>query len=189
MPGSLDRLQSYLSRLTEPADMARLETFLTDPRMRDDQLLRDLACYRQFDEHCYARNLVCESRWHQMYVLCWRPGQTSTVHDHKGAACGFRVLTGDCTEVRFDLDGDRAHPVRSMTYPQGSVCASNDADIHMIANASDAHDLVTLHVYSPALIHWNEYDADEEELERFLPRRARAVVTASLTRAAAPSTS
>lgn len=190
MPGPLDRLQSYLSRLTEPADIARLEAFLTDQRIRDDVLLRDLGCYRQFNDHCYARNLVSESRWHQMYVLCWRPGQTSTIHDHRGAACGFRVLTGECVEVRFEPGDDGfAHPVRTITHATGSVCASNDEDIHLIANTSVEHDLVTLHIYSPALVDWNEYDADEEELARFMPRRARPVVTTTLTRAAAPSTS
>lgn len=190
MAGSLDRLQAYLARLTEQADLDRLRTILTDPRVRDDLLLRDLVCYSQFCEKDYARNLVSETRWHQMYVMCWRPGQRSSVHDHKGSACAFRVLTGECTEVRFDLRQDGlARPVLRQTFPTGSVCASADDDVHLIANLSDHEDLVTLHCYSPALIEWNSYDVDEDALAPYLTPPLEVAVIGNRARGGAPSTS
>ncbi|TVQ61919.1 MAG: hypothetical protein EA379_05765 [Phycisphaerales bacterium] len=190
MPGSLDRLQGYLARLDEQADLARLEAILTDARVRDDLLLRDLGCYCQFCDKAYARNLVCESRWHQLYVMCWRPGQASSVHDHRGSACAFRVLTGECTEVRFEReDAGVVRPVSSVVYETGFVCATEDDDIHMIANRSASENLVTLHCYSPALTTWNEYETDDAALGSFLRTAACSPVIATRTRGAAPSTS
>ena len=35
-----------------------------------------------FASDAYARNLVCRTPFFELLVLCWRPGQESTIHDH-----------------------------------------------------------------------------------------------------------
>src|SRR5205807_7632445 len=36
-----------------------------------------------------------------IWVLCWRNGQRSPIHDHRGSSCGVRVLRGTMTETQF----------------------------------------------------------------------------------------
>ena len=39
--------------------------------------------------------------WYQAWVMCWRNGQRSPIHDHKGSSCAVRVLRGTLTETLF----------------------------------------------------------------------------------------
>ena len=44
-----------------------------------DELIQSRVC---FVAEGYARNLVCRTPSFELLVLCWRPGQESTIHDH-----------------------------------------------------------------------------------------------------------
>ena len=58
----------------------------------------DVAAWIRFDPNNYVRNLITRTdRW-ELRLLCWRPGQSSSLHGHGGAACAFRVLRGSATE-------------------------------------------------------------------------------------------
>lgn len=50
-----------------------------------------------FARDTYARNLVCRTPFFELLVLCWRPGQESTIHDHAGALNAIRVHSGELT--------------------------------------------------------------------------------------------
>ena len=49
----------------------------------------------------YARNLVLRTPHFELLVLCWRPGQHSTIHDHAGALNAIRVRSGELTSRVF----------------------------------------------------------------------------------------
>jgi cysteine dioxygenase len=50
----------------------------------------------------------------------------------------------------------------------GDSCASQDADIHQMSNLqAPGHDLVTLHIYSPALYRMNMYSLLDARLQQF----------------------
>ena len=88
-----------------------------------------------FGDDCYKRNLLRLTDAYAALILCWKPGQASPIHDHKGSACGIRVLRGEVTETRYHRD-EAGHLSEAGTdrYPEGSVCGSFDADIHVICN-------------------------------------------------------
>jgi len=119
----------------------------------------DFARWVRFDEHHYRRNLVHEGPGYQALVLCWRNGQRSPIHDHAGSSCGVRVLAGTATETVFERTrAGLVYAVRTRFHAPGSVCATQDADIHQVSNiADDGGDLVTLHVYSPPLLTMGTY--------------------------------
>ena len=54
-----------------------------------------------FARDTYARNLVCRTPFFELLVLCWRPGQESTIHDHAGALNAIRVYSGELTSRTF----------------------------------------------------------------------------------------
>jgi cysteine dioxygenase len=130
----------------------------------------DVASVACFGERTYRRNLLHAGPAYQALVLCWRNGQRSPIHDHRGSSCGVRVLRGVATETRFRVSANgMVLATHSRELDEGCVCASEDADIHQMSNlqAGDA-DLVTLHVYSPPLLRMGTYSLTERTVGEFV---------------------
>lgn len=128
--------------------------------------IEDVGDYLHFAPDRYQRNLVGHGDAYYALVMCWMPGQSSPVHDHRGASCGVRVLQGTATEVRYDRIDGKLIPRDEATLGVGEVCGSYDADIHKITNRGD-EGLVTLHVYSPFLNNVHVYDEATGDVSLF----------------------
>ncbi|MCX5744979.1 MAG: cysteine dioxygenase family protein, partial [Proteobacteria bacterium] len=103
----------------------------------------DVAPWIRFDPANYVRSLVTRTdRW-ELRLLCWRPGQSSSLHGHGPSACAFRVLHGSARE---SILGER-----DRTWAPGDVVAEERRDlVHQVGNAgNDA--LLSLHAYSPEI--------------------------------------
>jgi cysteine dioxygenase len=136
-------------------------------RLDDDSISADLlADHIHFSDERYSRNLLAYGPQFYALVLCWKPGQASPIHDHKGASCGVRVIAGVATETSYRWQGDRLVENSVTTMNAGEVCGSFDDDIHEIRNNGD-HNLVTLHIYSPYLDNINLYDLESGEITVF----------------------
>jgi cysteine dioxygenase len=119
----------------------------------------DLATFVKFSDRSYARNLVRATPNYHAWVLCWKNGQRSPIHDHSGSACVVRVLRGTLTETLFEF-APNGHVKASFSrdFAEGSLFASEDTDLHQVSNLqADNADLVTLHVYAPPLLAMNTY--------------------------------
>ncbi|HZW09362.1 MAG TPA: hypothetical protein VFF69_05605 [Phycisphaerales bacterium] len=88
----------------------------------------------------------------QIVVCGWLPGARSEIHDHGGALCALRVLSGHATDIRYELDRDGLPTeVSRDVYLPGSVIAYREADIHSIGNEGAASEaLLTLDICAPA---------------------------------------
>jgi cysteine dioxygenase len=149
MVHSLDEFFCYLDALRERPALEELVARLQDL----DIDCKDMASAIRFSSHGYTRNLVRSGECYQVLALCWKNGQRSPIHDHRGSSCGVRVLRGTATETRFAFaPNGLVKALGSRDLMPGEVCASQDDDMHQLSNlqAGDA-DLVTLHVYSPPL--------------------------------------
>jgi len=122
----------------------------------------ELAYYLVFHRERYVRNLVHEGPAYQALVLCWRNGQRSPIHNHRGSSCGVKVLRGVATETVFSrAPNGMVLAERSRDLPPGYICASADDDIHQISNLqAGGTDLVTLHVYSPPLLRMDVFSLE-----------------------------
>ena len=124
-----------------------------------------------FARYGYARNLVCRTPFFELLVLCWRPGQESTIHDHAGALNAIRVFSGELTSRTFrHRDGEvRPSPVaqdaEERIQPASALLGVDRGGIHQLANTS-GEDLITLHVYAPALMELNVYSTTSGTVER-----------------------
>src|SRR6516165_5941366 len=97
MADNLDTLIRYLDRLEGRASLAELTE-----RLKHLQLdAKDVASFLRFAEPTYQRVLVRAGRWYHLWVLCWKNGQRSPIHDHTGSSCGVRVLRGTATVTDF----------------------------------------------------------------------------------------
>jgi cysteine dioxygenase len=124
--------------------------------------VRDVAGYLIFRPDRYVRNRLHDGPAYQALVLCWRNGQRSPIHNHRGSHCGVKVLRGVATETVFArAPNGLIVPVGSRDLPPGHVCASADEDIHQVSNLqAGGADLVTLHVYSPPLLRMDVFSLD-----------------------------
>ena len=136
-------------------------------RLDDDSISAELlGDYIHFSDERYSRNLLAYGPQFYALVLCWKPGQASPIHDHKGASCGVRVIEGVATETSFGWQDDRLVENSVTTMRAGEVCGSFDDDIHEIRNNGETN-LVTLHIYSPYLDNINLYDRETGEVTVF----------------------
>jgi cysteine dioxygenase len=155
MSDDLQAMYRHLNTLTDRPDLARLVKELSRFKIELD----DLSEHVHFAENGYKRNLVHSAPNFHVWLLCWKNGQRSPIHNHTGSACVVRVLRGTLTETLFEMAPNghvKASCSRDIT--QGSLIGSEDADLHQVSNLqADDADLVTLHVYMPPLTRMNTF--------------------------------
>ena len=143
MSDDLQAMYRYLDTLTAGPNLSRLLEELS----RFEINLDDLSEYMHFAGNGYKRTSSYSPNY-QAWMLCWKNGQRSPIHNHSGSACVVRVLRGTLTETLFEI-APNGHVKASFSrnFAKGSLIGSEDTDIHQVSNlqAEDA-DLVTLHV-------------------------------------------
>lgn len=154
----LDPLFKYLDTLNAPADLETLRSLLQNL----DITRKDIKEACNFEEDDYKRTVLKDSRWFEVVCICWRSGQRTPIHDHKGASCAFRVIEGIATETLFEKSPSGfVYPTASNHQKAGYIAASNEADIHQVVNTQPAgNDLINIHIYSPLLRDFNIYSLD-----------------------------
>ena len=153
---------------------------LVDRLRLSDELVEDRI---HFLDGEYARNLLLRTPHFELLVLCWRPGQMSTIHDHAGSLNAIRVRNGELTSRMYRRVAGAppgAGPVEQIAeehlQPQGALVGVDRDGIHQLANSS-TEDLVTVHVYAPALMELNVYSTDSALVVR---RRLRHTLAQDL---------
>jgi cysteine dioxygenase len=155
MSATLDAMFRYLDALD---DRPPLDALLAELG-RFDITCDDVQPFLRFGERSYQRNLVRAGERYHVWLLCWRNGQRSPIHDHRGSNCVVRVLRGVLTETVFEFaPNGHVKACFSRDFDTGSLLASADTDLHQVSNLqAGAADLVTLHVYSPRLLTMGTY--------------------------------
>jgi cysteine dioxygenase len=163
LPQKLTLDQFVLEMGRAPVSELTHERFLglVDRLRISDELLDHRTHFLDGD---YARNLVLRTPHFELLVLCWRPGQASTIHDHAGSLNAIRVRSGELTSRVF-------RPVPGAAPGAGPVALASEDDvrpgeallgvdrggIHQLGNTTD-EPLVTVHVYAPPLLALTVYD-------------------------------
>ena len=142
------------------------------PRMRrlltsDDTFLRDE--HTQDDPNKTARNLVyaSEDDTLSLFVLVWRPGQWTPVHDHSswGVVGVIRGVLEERNYIRMNplAEGDENIDLRPggiiMMNP-GTVTTfvPNPDHIHETGASADGEGAISLHLYGRNMDSYNVYD-------------------------------
>jgi len=96
----------------------------------------------------YVRTAIYKDDHIEVVVICFSPGQTSTVHDHQGSNCAIRVVRGKMLEQLFKDNGTDIEFVSNHYLRQGDVSGLDGVAIHQISNMSK-EGTVLLNFYSP----------------------------------------
>jgi cysteine dioxygenase len=150
MVSAIERAFATLDRMGGQLPLSAIMDWFRDEALT----LQDLSSYLTFNPARYVRNRVHDGLAYQALLLCWRNGQRSPIHNHRGSRCGVKVLRGVATETIFArAPNGLVLPVESRDLSPGHTCASADEDIHQVSNLqAGGADLVTLHIYSPPLL-------------------------------------
>ena len=104
-----------------------------------------------------------EGRWWQrlqntgeidLWLLTWRTGHSTHLHDHGGSAGAFAVVQGELTEIRVTLD---RQATRSTIIAAGETSRMSASTVHDLYNAGPAA-AISLHAYPPPLTRQTFYD-------------------------------
>jgi len=135
--------------------------------LRDETITQNI----NFAPSGYARNLVCRTPRFDMLILCWRPGNVTTIHDHAGSLNVTRIFSGDLTSRAFTR-GERPAPGHCLVkleselkLTSGAFSCVDHGEVHQLANTSD-RDLVTVHVYARPLKDITVYCPTTGKIER-----------------------
>jgi cysteine dioxygenase len=152
---SLQVVFDYLDQLNDRAPLTELTAQLEETTVTCEEV----ADFIRFSARGYTRNLMRAGPQYNVLILCWKNGQRSPIHDHRGSSCAVRILRGTATETLFEYaPNGHIWATRSQTHAPGSVLGSQDTDIHQISNLQPGTaDLVTLHIYSPPLLWMGTY--------------------------------
>jgi predicted metal-dependent enzyme (double-stranded beta helix superfamily) len=144
-----------------------------------------------FDPVTYQRKLICRTPRFDMLILCWQPGQCSTIHDHQASLNVTKVHRGQLTSRCFapievaetasekgathslfrpgskpDCCSQTKITLHEESYLERSALALVDRhEIHQLANTS-TENLVTLHVYARPLQEIAVYCPESGRVER-----------------------
>lgn len=185
-------LTSFIHKLTMTLLKTRLaldDFMLEMMRMPPDQLqlhhLQDWVThldlqedlFRQHLEFCdqgYRCKLLCRTPRFDMLILCWKPGQASTIHNHANSLNVTRVYQGVLTSRMFapasktPTSSRCCHPPALQVHleadlSKNQLAAVDRHQIHQLANTS-TENLITLHVYAQPL----------QSLQVYCPRSGQA---------------
>jgi cysteine dioxygenase len=126
--------------------------------------------YLFFEDAAYTRNLVFKNESFEALLLCWKPGQTTMIHDHAAQGCWMTVLQGVITSENFKYVAP-AHfkgeleklPTQSFKTNQ-CYYIDDDISLHLLKNpAKSAEETITLHVYSKPFSSCTVYDLEKKE--------------------------
>jgi DMSO/TMAO reductase YedYZ molybdopterin-dependent catalytic subunit len=176
MATKLQALFDYLDGLRGRAALDDLVGALA----RFDLRCEDVAEFIHFADDTYTRNSLRAGSWYHAWILCWKNGQRSPIHDHQGSSCAVRVLRGTLTQTWFEFaPNGHVKATASQDYPAGSVIGAQDGDIHQVSNLQAGQaDLITLHIYTPPLARMITYSMmDTSRGEEIWHAERRRMVT------------
>lgn len=159
MNGKLQALFQFLDSFKSRAPLVELEALLR----RLDIHLEDVKEFVRFSDRNYQRNLVRAGDMYHAWVMCWKSGQRSPIHDHAASSCAVRILLGTATVTTFAFaPNGMVKAIGSSELEPGCICVTQDKDLHQVSNLQAGNaDLVTLHIYSPPLLRMGTYSLTE----------------------------
>lgn len=124
-------------------------------------------CYGRFNNDHYARNLVYSDEKVAIFLMCWKSGQRSLIHDHGESLGGVKILRGILTETLFErAPNGMIKAVSSSDYQSFDIQIEEPTTIHQVSNLQPGlSHAISLHIYVPPLREMNIYTLYQPHLK------------------------
>lgn len=103
-----------------------------------------------FCSHCYQRQRLYRSSYFEILLLCWQPGQLTTIHDHNDSLNVTKIYQGVLTSRLFTQKDAGLSLIQEESLKSNELVSVDRYQIHQLANTS-SDNLITLHIYAKPL--------------------------------------
>ncbi|MCB9169547.1 MAG: cysteine dioxygenase family protein [Flavobacteriales bacterium] len=148
-----------LERVVAALRAVRRKRDLGEVFQEADLLLEELLPYATWNEKHYTRNPVVRTSDFELMLICFGPGQATSIHDYDVAEAWVRPIAGVLTEERFTVSSEQVlRRTRSRPITPGTVSHLRPRhSIHRYFNATTER-AITLNLYAAPLKKWRIYD-------------------------------
>lgn len=110
---------------------------------------KEVAQYKAVDGLSYTRRRIAKHDNFEVFLVCWRQGQTTPIHDHGGSSAWMKVLEGQVCDTHFSKParGNPPYIVQTSVLKRGDVAYLSAEKIHQ-TKAMD-EDCCSISIYSP----------------------------------------
>jgi cysteine dioxygenase len=150
--GTIRELVAELLRRREPSALGVILQRYSVPS-------RDLDPYCRWDPRHYTRNCVVRNEAFELLVVCYEPGQHTSIHDYDSELAWVHPVMGEVIEERFvRRESGLLQLVQETRLRPGMLGAwTRESSIHRFSNPGPGR-AVTLNLYAPPMRKWRVYD-------------------------------
>lgn len=120
---------------------------------------RDLEPYIRWNSRHYTRNCIVRNEEFELLVICYEPGQRTSIHDYDSQTAWVHVVQGEVLEERFGIaeDGTLELMRESGLRPGMVQVLSRGSSIHRFTNQGPGR-AITINLYAKPMSKWRVYD-------------------------------
>ena len=113
----------------------------------------DWKLYVKYLDDDYNKILMYKNNDFDVYIICWKKGQSTRIHDHPVSGCLMKVLHGSLEENLY-RNNNYLGKINNLKFICKNILNINDVGYQInnnIIHGIIAHeDSVSLHIYSPS---------------------------------------
>ncbi|MFZ1688516.1 MAG: cysteine dioxygenase family protein [Flavobacteriales bacterium] len=149
---TINELVKELLRHHDPAAFAGILALYAVPAA-------DLEPFFQWNSRHYTRTCIHRSANFELLVICYEPGQRTSIHDYDSQTAWIHPVMGEVVEERFNvIPNDGLQRVWELhLHPGTDDSLSNGSSIHRFINRGPGR-AVTLNLYANPVRKWRVYD-------------------------------
>jgi cysteine dioxygenase len=122
-----------------------------------------------FSPENYQRQILYRDSNCEIILVCWQPGQFSSIHDHGDSLNVTRVYRGVLTSRTFTRNDSATETLSTLLLDEkylqpGELIGVDRAQIHQLANTSEEN-LITLNFYAKPLQQMQVYNSTREQAQ------------------------
>lgn len=155
----LQSIEEVSNSLHDPNDISdEQKQFLLNQLSLYKSNENDFKQFIAFDEKSFTKNLVMEvGDICNIIIMCWAPGQGSSIHSHNGSQCFVKILKGQLNELKMSCPNENRPIVQIDTSDDKRINLTRDmvtyiddyVGTHQVRNESPSESAISLHVYMP----------------------------------------
>lgn len=119
----------------------------------------DLEPYFRWNSRHYTRTCIHRNEDLELLVICYEPGQSTSIHDYNSQTAWIHPILGEVVEERYTArSGGELRSVQQLHLNLGTdVSRTNGSSIHRFTNYG-AERAATLNLYAKPVSKWRIYD-------------------------------
>ena len=98
-----------------------------------------------FSDDTYKRNLIYTSDVTEVYLICWKAGQKSKIHDHSIRGCVMIILEGEIIENKYKNIDNNLKLSSSDHLTVGAI--GYNFGSHTVHEIIPVNETISLHIY------------------------------------------